>query len=73
MIRPEGDPSVTRIDQTWHLIKRTLASQRTARSNAAEAIAVLGRRREERTAVAAYLHTQRTTSVLERRVENEDD
>jgi hypothetical protein len=65
-----------RIDHTWHLIKRTLASQRTARTNAAEAIGVLGRRRDEQRSVDAYLHAQRRTSVLgtvSRRVEHEDD
>ena len=51
-----------RIDHTWHLIKRTLASQRTARANAAEAIVVLGRRRDERVAVNAYLTAQRRPS-----------
>ena len=50
-----------RFDHTWHLLKRTLASQRTARTNAAEAIAVLGRRSEERAAVDAYLHARRRT------------
>ena len=53
------DNALLRIDQTWHLLKRTLASQRTARTNAAEAVAMLARRRNERVDVDAYLHSQR--------------
>jgi hypothetical protein len=52
-----------RIDTTWHLLKRTLASQRTARANAAEAILVLGRRREEKNAVDDYLLAHRGSSL----------
>jgi hypothetical protein len=53
-----------RIEKTWHLLKRSLASQSTARTNAAEAIVVLSARREEQVAVDAYLHSQRLTPSL---------
>jgi len=48
-----------RIAHIWHLAKRNLASQSIARSNAAEASTILGRRREEQDAVDAYLEAQR--------------